>query len=37
MVGKRQIRVTDLYALSNILKIHDIYILEICKFMFRFK
>ena len=37
MVGKRQIHVTDLYALSNVLKIHDIYILEICKFMFRFK
>ena len=35
MVGKRQIHVTDLYALSNVLKINDIYILEICKFMFR--
>ena len=37
MVEKRQIHVTYLYALSNVLKIHDIYMLEICKFMFRFK
>ena len=36
MVGKRQIYVPDLCALSNIFKIHDIYVLEICKFMFRF-
>ena len=37
MVGKKQIHITDLYTLSNVLKIHDIYVLEICKFMFCFK
>ena len=37
MEGKRQTLVTDLYVLSNVLKIHYIYFLEICKFMFRFK
>ena len=37
MVGKRQIHVTDFYALSNVLKIHGIYVLELCKFMFCFK
>ena len=36
-IGEGQIHVTDLYALSNVLKIHDINVLEICKFMFRFK
>ena len=37
MEGKRQTHVTDLYGLSNVLKIHYIYVLEICKFMFLFK
>ena len=37
MVEKRQIHVTDLYALSNVLKMHDIYVPEIYKFTFRFK
>ena len=37
MIGLRQIYVSELYILSNVLKVHDIYVLELCKFMFRYK
>ena len=37
MIGLRQIYVSELYILSNILKVHDMYVLELCKFMFRYK
>ena len=33
----REIHVTELYILSNLLKITDIYILEICKLMYKYK
>ena len=29
--------VSELYILSNVFKVHDIYVLEICKFMFWYK
>ena len=37
MIGLRQIYVSELYILSNVLKVHDMYeyVLELCKFMFR--
>ena len=36
-IGLRQIYVSELYILSNVLKVHDMYVLELCKFMFRYK
>ena len=37
MIGLRQIYVSELYILSNVLKVHDMYVHELCKFMFRYK
>ena len=31
MIGLRQIYVSELYILTNVLKVHDMYVLELCK------
>ena len=37
MIGLRQIHVSELYILSNVFKVHDKYVLKICKFIFQYK